>query len=689
MKIGPKLAICFVGMVVVPLLITAWIYARSSEDLGRDMADRGKQLLTSRITEDLNRARDLSVDAVLAIKTELLEETVRNASEISRLLVLRPDEEMVLGAQTTDFAKQAAEDMANGQNLSRSNVRFEVDADPAEAPRVLARLQGLGDVARTSFLRNKDMVRASSMALEAGVTVWYPGGSVMEDTDHRESDWYLTTLERLKPQWFAAETPRFRELFATAPLITPHGDLAGVLRTIVPVQKLVKAAVPSASIPTNASAYFIVVPSDHPNLFPHEIASYTPDAGAWVVNDDIEPLDFEGDDAWLKLLSDIRSGVEGLEFVRRGDVEEVWSFRPLASIVGGELHVAVVQPKSDVTIVELQTEAVVGKAISDQVRNTTIVAVVAGLIAILVALAAAKTLTGPIRQLHQAARKLANGDFSVRVDNTSKDEIGELSSDFNAMVPALEERLKVKRDLNMAREIQQFLVARAAPSLEGFDIAGQTIYCDETGGDYQDFIDVYDDKSKANGLVAVIGDVTGHGVGAALLMAAARSSLRAHMRHENNAGKLLDLVNKDLSADSSGGRFLTMFFALLKPGSDAFSWISAGHEVALIFDPETDTFTELDGDGIPLGVDATWVYTSANAEIPKGGLLIAYTDGIREAKNAAGERYGMDRLKDSVRKTCARGSYAICEQIVTDWRTYCGDVPTDDDVSLMVIKSTQ
>ena len=688
MKIGPKLAICFVGMVLVPLLVTAWIYARSSEELGRDMADRGKQLLTTRITEDLNRARDLSIATLNQTKKELLDETVRNAAEVTRLLVIEPDEALAAGALTNPFAQQVAEDLVSGPNLSRGNVRFENDVDSDAASRILAQLDGLGDVARTSHLRNKNAVRASSLALEAGVTVWFPGGSRIEASDLRERDWYLTTLEQLTPQWFASDDKRFQEIFAVTPLVTSDGQVAGVLRTVVPVQKLLDSTVPMASIPTNASAYLIVVPDDHPNLFPHVIASLSPESINWTASDGIEPLDFEGDDAWLKLLSDMRSGVDGLEFVTRGTSEEVWSFKPLGKVVGGELHFAVAQPQSVVTVAELQADVAVGTAISAQVRNIAIVALVAGVIAIFVALAAARTLTGPIRQLHQAAKKLADGDFSVRVENTSKDEIGELSSNFNAMVPALEDRLKVKRDLDMAREIQQFLVERAAPSLDGFDIAGQTIYCDETGGDYQDFIDVYDGKNNVTGLAAVIGDVTGHGVGAALLMAAARSSLRAHMHHEKNVGKLLDAMNKDLSADSSGGRFLTMFFALLKPGSGTFSWISAGHEVALIFDPETDKFTELDGDGIPLGVDATWSYTSANADIPKGGLLIAYTDGIREAKNGTGERYGMDRLKESIRATHARGSYAISEQIIADWRTHCGDTSQDDDVSLMVIKST-
>jgi len=684
MKIGPKLAICFVGVVVVPLAVTSWIYARSSAELGRDLTDRGKELLSIRITEDLGRATDLSVAALTESMNELLAETVRNASEITRLLVLRPNADMVAGAQARPFAQEMLEDRANGMNLARSNVRFEVDANPTEASNILARLEGLGDVARTSFLRNQSTIRASSFALEAGVTVWYPGGSIVEDADHRERDWYVKTLERLEPQWFGSEQPRFQELFAVSPLVTPHGDLAGALRTIVPVQKLLDSSISAASIPTNASAYLIVVPNDHPNLFPHKLAVYTPKISSWQVLDGIEPLDFEGDDVWLKLLSDIRSDVGGLEFVTRGKTQEIWSFRPLVAIAGGKLHFAVVQPQSTVTIAKYQTEAVVGKAISDQVRTAMIVAAIAGLIAVGLALAAAKTLTTPIRDLHRAAGKLAKGDFSVRVINNNRDELSELASDFNTMVPELEDRIRVKRDLDSAREIQQYLVAQAAPSIDGFDITGETIYCDETGGDYQDFIDLDDGK----GLVAVIGDVTGHGVGAALLMAAARSSLRAHMRHQSDAGKLMEAVNADLSADSTGGRFLTLFFASVKPEQRAFTWISAGHEIALLFDPATDTFTELDGDGIPLGVDATWHYVASKAEIPKGGLLVAYTDGVREAKNAAGERFGMERLKQSIRGAHARGSYAICEQVLNDWRAHCGVVAPNDDVSLMVIKST-
>lgn len=683
MKIGPKLALCFVAVTVIPLAVTSFIYARSSNELGRDMADTGKQVLTNRITEDLNRSTELSVQSLRRIKDELLDETVRNASEIARKLVVRPDEELVLGAQTRPFAVEAAEDLAKGINLTRGNVRFEIDADPAVAPNVLARLEGLGDVARTSYLRNRQVVRATNVVLEVGITAWYPGGSVIEDADLRESDWYLNTLEQLQPEWFEAASPKFRELYAVAPLITPHGDLAGVLRTIVPIEKLLNAAIPAASIPTNATAYLVVVPRDHPNLYPHRIAVQQAGDNNWKATGDIEPLDVEGDDAWLKVLSDIRSGVGGLEFVKRGEESEIWSFRPVISVEGGEIHLVVAQPRVVVSIAEAQAETVVERAFSSQIKNTSIVVVIAGLIAVGLAMWAARTLTNPIRDLHQGAARLAKGDFSVRVERTSGDEIGDLGDDFNTMVPALEEHLKVKRDLGVAREIQQYLVPKTPPKIEGFDIAGKTIYCDETGGDYLDFI-----SASNGGTVAVIGDVTGHGVGAALLMAAARSSLRAHMRHLSDVGLLMEAVNRDLSADSSGGRFLTLFFVHVRPRTDTFTWLSAGHETALLFDPKTSVFTELTGDGIPLGVDATWRYRAEQTKVPSGAVLVSYTDGIREAKNAAGERFGVDRLKQSIKSAHARGSFAVSEKILEDWSAYCGDVDVTDDVSLMVIKAT-
>lgn len=683
MKIGPKLAICFVALAVIPVVVTSIIYARSSADLGRNMATTGKEFLNERVTEDLDRATDLSVQSFRELKAQLLAENERTAAEVARRLILRPDPEIVDGAETRSFSAEAAEDRARGINLTRGNVRIEPGADRQIVANALAQLEGLTDVARISYLRNQPAVRASSIALEVGVTVWYPGGSAVEDTDHRESEWYLDTLERQQAQWYPANLPTLKEFYATSPLLTPHGDLAGVLRTIAPVRQVLDVAIPAASVPTNATAYFIVVPHDHPNLFPHKVAIREPDVANWKVLDEIEPLDFDGDDGWLKVLSDMRSGVGGLEPVLRGDTEEIWSFRPVGDVDGGDLHLAIAQPKWVVQIAEQQAQTIVDQAFASQLRNVGIIATLAALFAIGLGLWAARTLTSPIRALHGAAARLAKGDFSVRVENNSRDEIGDLADDFNAMVPALEERLKVKRDLDTAREIQQYLVSQTPPVIEGFDIAGQTIYCDETGGDYQDFIDL----QNSDGTAAVIGDVTGHGVGAALLMAAARSSLRAHMRSISDGGQLMEAVNRDLSADSSGGRFLTLFFARLQPDSRSFTWISAGHETALLFDPVSSEFTELTGDGIPLGVDATWNYRAEDATIPEGGLLIAFTDGLREAKGKSGERFGLNRLKGIIRDVHARGSNAICDHVLAEWKTHCDGADIVDDVSLMIIRA--
>jgi len=328
-----------------------------------------------------------------------------------------------------------------------------------------------------------------------------------------------------------------------------------------------------------------------------------------------------------------------------------------------------------------KVETVVHQSYRDQLRIAIAFALIAGLIAAALAVLGAKTLTSPVRRLHEAAAKLARGDFSVRIHEPGSDELGDLGRDFNRMVPALEEQIRVKRDLHAAQEIQQHLIPATAPAIDGFDIAGKTIYCDETGGDYQDYVPLDDHR-----YAIVIGDVTGHGVGAALLMASARAVLRANAPHEKTAADVLAAVNRQLSADSPGGRSLTLFYMQLEAGKRDFSWISAGHEPALIYQPDTDTFSLLEGKDIPLGVDAEWAFSGQTAALTDGGLLVAYTDGLREALNEQGMQFGLDRLKGAIRKSHERGSVAILDAILNDLAAYRGKTEAHDDVSVLVIK---
>lgn len=690
MKIGPKLAICFVALAVLPLGAASLVYLHATGEFGQEMAERGKAALAERLTDDLRRATEHGAVSIEETRRRIAQEVRLLAADISARLAApgpapkdsRLDPSFVL--EESIAAEPAGSTEGNGRriDLDRMSVRVSSDAGRDQIAGTLHKLSGLSEIARTIYLRNRNTVTDITVALENGLTVSFPGG-VAPGGDPRESEWYLGTLERLETDFYGSAADGVQLVVAAAPVAFPDGRLAGVARVAIRLDSALSRALQSTQIPPEATAYLIAVPNDDPELLPHEIAAMTPEDRRWNVHASTGPLSLDGDDAWLKVVSDLRTGVPGLEYVQRGGRREVWAFGPVTRTADAALLLAAVFPAEKIDSARLRAEEVVHAAYMAQARNALAFAALAGTLAVILALVGARTLTRPIRRLHQAARLLAAGDFTVRVEvDQRKDEIGELSRGFNRMVPALEEQLKVKRDLHAAREIQQHLVPKTAPHLDGFDIAGRTVYCDETGGDYQDYIDLGSDGR----LAAVIGDVTGHGIGAALLMANARAVLRANAPHAETPSALIGAVNRQLTHDAAGGRFLTLFYVQLTPGSRQFEWISAGHERTLLYDPADDSFTYLDGDGIPLGVDGDWTFTAATAEIPEGGLLVAYTDGIREAGNDKGENYGIERLKTAVRDARQRGSRAVCEHILADLDAFRGGATVIDDVSVLVIR---
>lgn len=240
----------------------------------------------------------------------------------------------------------------------------------------------------------------------------------------------------------------------------------------------------------------------------------------------------------------------------------------------------------------------------------------------------------------------------------------------------------LEESLTMAQEVQQSLLPRTHPQVAGFDVAGRSIYCDETGGDYLDYLPGPDTLS------VVVGDVSGHGVSAALLMTTARALLRMRAAMGGTPRECVTDLNRMLNADvNESGRFLTLSFLRLNPATREMTWVRAGHEPALRYDPSTDTFTELMGDGLALGVVSD--YTFEQQTIPPlgpGELLVVYSDGITEAANGDGELYGRERLKQYIRTNAGKPSAEILEGVFADVETYREGQHRDDDETLVVIK---
>ncbi|UCF92113.1 MAG: SpoIIE family protein phosphatase [Desulfobacterales bacterium] len=295
-------------------------------------------------------------------------------------------------------------------------------------------------------------------------------------------------------------------------------------------------------------------------------------------------------------------------------------------------------------------------------------------------------LTQPLEEITHVLRKIKNGLFETKVRVTSNDEIGYTGDVINEMAEGLIERDRIKHSLALAKEIQQSLIPKETLKIEGFDVAGKSLYCDETGGDYYDFID-FDGGGEQRFGVA-IGDVAGHGVSSALLMAAVRSSLRQRASHPGSPAQIISDVNRQLAKDvEHSGEFVTLFFLVIDTVKKELEWVRAGHDPALIYDPARDAFTEMGGAGMALGVDEKWRYGEhRTTAISKGQVILLGTDGVWEAANLKGEMFGKEPVYDAIRKNHTGSADEILEAILSTLNEFQGGAKKEDDVTLVIIK---
>jgi serine phosphatase RsbU (regulator of sigma subunit) len=257
-----------------------------------------------------------------------------------------------------------------------------------------------------------------------------------------------------------------------------------------------------------------------------------------------------------------------------------------------------------------------------------------------------------------------------------------------------EARLEIQRKnellrqaLALAEEVQRNLLPQAAPGLPGFDIAGTSLYSDETGGDYFDFIHT---QNEDHGRFAVIiGDVTGHGIAAALLMTTARAFLRMRSFQPGSLAAVMDDVNKLLCADlADSGRFMTLFYLAIDIERKRLHWVRAGHDPIILYDAETGLVGDIpDKGGPPLGIvtDANYAENSADGMRP-GQVALLATDGLWEARNAGGEMFGKERVRELLGRHNGESAAEIVTSVLAGLKAFLGDVPAEDDVTLVAIK---
>lgn len=300
-----------------------------------------------------------------------------------------------------------------------------------------------------------------------------------------------------------------------------------------------------------------------------------------------------------------------------------------------------------------------------------------------------KSIIQPITDMMVLVRRVRKGHFKQKVRVVSNDELGVLGDGLNEMTEGLIERDQIRQSLYLAQEVQQTLLPRRPPQIDGLDLAAAIAYCDETGGDFYDFLD--NAETRPGSFSVAVGDVSGHGIPSALMMATGRAFLRQRSVLPGSAAEIVSDVNRQMTGDfGESGGFMTLFYLTIESTSKRLYWVRAGHDPAIFYDPQTDSFEDLRGGGLALGVNIHWRYKQyQKTGLKQGQIILLGSDGLWEARNSAGKMFGKESVHQIIRQSPDATAREMLTTCFNAFNLFLGDRAPEDDVTLVVIKITQ
>jgi len=266
-----------------------------------------------------------------------------------------------------------------------------------------------------------------------------------------------------------------------------------------------------------------------------------------------------------------------------------------------------------------------------------------------------------------------------------KDKDANITNFVSVLKDITELKAKHEQDiqLGIARKIQQEFYPKEV-SVPGFDIAGAAYPANETGGDYFDYITTPDGY-----LWIAVGDVAGHGIGAALVMAETRAYLRSYVKSMASPGEVLTKINQELTVDDEGKRFVTMILAQFDPHHLTFRYANAGHVPGYLLSNSGEVISEMGFRDLPLGVLRDYEYSSNGfAELHPGYVSVFLTDGITEAMNFEKMEFGSQRALDIIQRYQNFSSPEIIDRLYQDVQAFSENQPQEDDITMVVCKVT-
>jgi serine phosphatase RsbU (regulator of sigma subunit)/pSer/pThr/pTyr-binding forkhead associated (FHA) protein len=239
---------------------------------------------------------------------------------------------------------------------------------------------------------------------------------------------------------------------------------------------------------------------------------------------------------------------------------------------------------------------------------------------------------------------------------------------------------RLERELQLAMEIQQRFQPTAPPVVAGYEFQGISFPCYEIGGDYYDFIEREDGR-----LVIALGDVSGKGTAAALLMSSLHAAIHAQTGSHDTLVETISAVNRYLADNIPSNRFVTLFYAELDPESGALSFLNAGHNPPLIVHA-AGTVEQLASGGLPLGINANADYREGRTTLQLGDVLVIYSDGVTEAASPTGEEFGPTRLYEVVSRNVESSAAGIRDRIESALTKFSQGTQAADDITLVIVK---
>jgi sigma-B regulation protein RsbU (phosphoserine phosphatase) len=305
-------------------------------------------------------------------------------------------------------------------------------------------------------------------------------------------------------------------------------------------------------------------------------------------------------------------------------------------------------------------------------------------------------VVGVIQALNRRSEViLQQGDMPAEDDGTSN--IGPFSSYDEQVLAALcsqaavaidnaqllerdRERQALAKEMELARQIQLSLLPSTVPERKGWRFAAWAKSCDQTGGDYYDFL------VKEDALDVVIGDVSGHGLGAAMLMSTARAFLRALDLQSAPLADIVTSLNRLLEQDMAEDAFMTMLVCRIDDQGSC-TYVAAGHEPPMIFRAASKSFDALDSTGLPLGMidDAAYEMRGVG-RLERGDIMVLFTDGIFEAQQPGSAPWGLERMQLAVQARAAQGAKVVCDHIIQGAMEHLNGVAPHDDMTLVVVE---